>query len=310
MLDLKRLRILREVAVRASFSAAADALYVSQSAVSQQVAALEAEAGTQLLLRLRTGPVLTEAGELLVAHADAAIARLEQAERELADLAGLGAGELRLISFPSASATVVTAAASEFRRRHPAIRLSLTEGDPEDSIPELKRGGHDLAVAYDFELHPFEADRDLELRPLLTEEMHIALPRDHALAGRSTIELAELASDAWLCGTTNGSCRELTIRSCQRAGFDPDVSFESNDYNVIQSLVAAGMGVTLLPDLALAAPNPGLVVVRVAPEPPVRRIWAVTLAAGSRSRGSEAMLEVLSEVCAEFLAPAPAEAAA
>ena len=179
MLDLKRLRVLREVAERASFSAAAEALYVSQSAVSQQVTALEAETGTQLLLRLRSGPVLTDAGELLVCHADAAIARLEQAERELAELDGLAGGELRLISFPSASATVVTAAASVFRDRHPEIRLSLTEGDPEDSIPQLKRGAHDLAVLYDFELHPFESDRDLELRPLLTEEMHVALPPDH-----------------------------------------------------------------------------------------------------------------------------------
>lgn len=305
MLDLKRLRVLREVAASGSFSGAAESLFVSQSAVSQQISALEAEAGVQLLLRLRTGPVLTEAGELLVAHADAAIARLEQAERELADLSGLGAGELRLISFPSASATVVTAATAAFRRQHPEIRLSLTEGDPEDAIPELKRGGHDLAVVYDFELHPFEPDRDLDLRPLLTEQMHVALPLDHPLADRESMELERLADESWLCGASNGSCRELTIRSCQRAGFEPDVSFESDDYNVMQSLVAAGMGVTLLPDLALGTPHQGVRIIPVAPKPPVRRVWAATLVAGSRSRATESMLEVLAEISAGFAARAP-----
>lgn len=309
MLDLKRLRVLREVAAQGSFSAAAESLYVSQSAVSQQISALEAEAGTQLLVRLRGGPVLTDAGELLVCHADAAIARLEQAERELGELSGLHSGELRLISFPSASATVVTAAASAFRTLHPDLRLSLTEGDPEISIPQLKRGGHDLAVVYDFELHPFEADRDLELTPLLTEEMHLALAADHPLATRPSLPLDELATEPWLCGTQDGSCRQLTIRSCQLAGFEPDVSFESNDYNVIQGLVAAGMGVTLLPDLALVSPHPGIVVLPVAPETPVRRVWAATLRAGSRSKATEAMVEVLAKVSAEFGVGRPALAA-
>ncbi len=306
MLDLKRLRVLRAVAEHGSFSAAAEALFVSQSAVSQQVTALEAETGTQLLLRLRGGPVLTDACSLLVCHADAAIARLDQAERELAELSGLATGELRLISFPSASATVVTAAASVFRDQHPEIRLSLTEGDPEDAIPQLKRGAHDLAVLYDFEVHPFEPDRDLELRPLLTEEMHVALPADHRLADSDGIRLEELAEEPWLCGTTNGSCRELTVRSAQRVGFEPDVTFESNDYHVLQSLVAAGMGVTLLPDLALVAPNPGVRVIEVLPEPPVRRVWAATLTAGSRSRATEAMLDVLERVSAEFAPKPPA----
>jgi DNA-binding transcriptional LysR family regulator len=306
MLDLKRLLVLREVVAHGSFSAAAEQLYVSQSAVSQQIAALEAETGEQLLLRLRSGPVLTDAGRLLVGHGDAAIARLEQAERELAELSGLGGGQLRLISFPSASATAVTAAASVFREHHPEIRLTLAEGDPEDSIPQLKRGAHDLAVVYDFELQPFEADRDLELRPLLTEEMRIALPSEHELAGSGALELARLADQPWLCGTTNGSCRELTVRSCRQAGFDPDVSFESNDYNVIQSLVAAGLGVSLLPDLAFTAPHPGIEIVDVLPEPPVRRVWAATLQAGSRSSATEAMLDVLAEVSAGFVARAPA----
>jgi DNA-binding transcriptional LysR family regulator len=297
MLDLKRLRVLREVAEQGSFSAAAESLFVSQSAVSQQIAALEAEVGVPLLVRLRTGPVLTEAGELLVSHADAAICRLEHAERELAELAGLETGEVRVASFPSASGTLVVTAASAFRRRHPEVKLSIAEGEPETSIPELKRGRHDLAVVYDFELTPFEEDRDLELAPLLAEQMHVIVPKDHRLAERANtgIRLEELESEPWLCGAGDGSCRNLTLRSCELAGFEPDVSFESNDYTVLQSLVAAGMGVTLLPDLALSSLNPGVTLIPVVPEPPVRRVWAATLQAGSRSAATEAMLEVLIE---------------
>jgi len=137
MLDLKRLRVLRAVAEHGSFSAAADELYVSQSAVSQQIANLEAEVGEPLVLRLRGGPVLTDAGRVLVAHAESAMARLEQAERDLASLSGLETGELRMVSFASASATVVTEAISRFRDAHPGIRISLTEAEPEEALPAL-----------------------------------------------------------------------------------------------------------------------------------------------------------------------------
>jgi DNA-binding transcriptional LysR family regulator len=301
MLDLKRLRVLREVAEQGSFSAAAETLFVSQSAISQQVAALEAEVGVPLLVRLRGGPVLTEAGELLVSHADAAICRLEQAERELQELSGLRSGELRLVSFSSASATIVTRAAGRFRAAFPDVRLSLSEADPEISIPRLKRGEYDVALVYDFEVHALEEDRDLVLTPLLVEEMHAALPPGHPLAGADSLRLEQLAEEQWLCGSTESSCRQLTLRSCQAAGFSPDVTYESNDYTVMQALVAAGMGVTLLPDLALLIPNPDVAVVEIAPEPPVRRVWACTLEAGARSQSTDAMLEILGAVSAEIV---------
>ncbi len=311
MLDLKRLRVLREVAEQGSFSAAAETLYVSQSAISQQIAALEAETGVPLLLRLRTGPTLTEAGELLVGHADAAICRLEEAERELAELSGLGSGEIRLISFPSANATIVATAGAAFRRLHPEVGLRIFEAEPEDALPRLKRGDSDLAVLYDFELSPFEEDRDLELTPLLTERMHAMLGADHPLASSTGgIRLEQLADEQWLCGTTEGSCRRLTMRSCEGAGFVPKIAYESDDYTVMQSLVAAGLGVTLIPDLAMAALNPGIRVLPLLPEPPVRRVWAATLVAGSRSSATEAMLAVLEAEAAGFRAELAAGVAA
>ena len=301
MLDLKRLRVLREVAERGSFSAAASSLYVSQSAISQQITALEAEVGSQLLLRLRTGPVLTDAGSLLVGHAEAAMARLEQAERDLDQLSGKGAGELRLISFPSASVTILSRAVKHFQDRFPGVSLSLSEGDPEDSLPELKRGAADLVIAYDFEIASIGSDGDLILNHLLDEEMHVALPSDHPLADASSIRLEQLADESWLCGTGDGSCRRLTVGSCERAGFQPNIHYESDDYAVMQAFIAQGMGVTLLPDLALLTRHPGVAIVDVAPEPPVRRIWAVTLGAGSRSNATDAMIEVLSEISSEIL---------
>lgn len=298
MLDLKRLRVLREVAEQGSFSAAADSLYVSQSAISQQVSALEAEVGTALLLRLRSGPVLTDSGRLLVSHADAAICRLEQAERELAELSGMGSGELRLVSFSSASATVVATAASQFSELHPDVRLTLAEEEPEASIARLKRGEFDIALAFDFELYPFDRDLDLAMTHLLDEQMHVALPPNHPLAGRSSLRLEELSGDPWLCGSSESSCRQLTLRSCERAGFTPDVAYESNDYTVMLALVNAGMGVTLVPDLALLIPSPDVPMIEIDPEPPIRRVWAATLEAGSRSNATDAMVEILTEVSA------------
>ena len=192
MLDVKRLRILREVAQHGSFSAAADALYLSQSAVSQQVATLEREVGMKLFDRTREGPKLTDAGRVLVSHADAAIARLEEAERELAAIAGLEGGELRLASFPSASATVLTEAVSIFHRRYPRVRLSVMDAEPEDSLPRLRAGELDLALSFDYPSVPQPSERDLDRTLLLSESMYLALPRDHPLAALSVVPLAEL----------------------------------------------------------------------------------------------------------------------
>lgn len=300
MLDVRRLRILREVAHRGSFSGAADALYLSQSAVSQQVATLEQEIGLPLLERTRNGPTLTDAGERLVAHADAVLARLEEAERELTAVAGLRGGTVRLASFPSASATLVTEAVSEFGARHPEVELKLAEAEPEISLPELKRGEHDVVLVLDYESAEDPPDRDLERTLLLSEPMHVTLPREHRLADAAEVDLGELADETWLAGCGSGTCREHVIRACIDAGFDPRIGFESDDYWVLQGLVAAGLGVTLLPELALIARHPGIAVRPVAPTPPVRRIWAATLAAGSRSPATVEMVEILRETAGRF----------
>ncbi|MCD6015600.1 MAG: LysR family transcriptional regulator [Solirubrobacterales bacterium] len=300
MLDVKRLRLLREVALRGSFSAAADELYLSQSAVSQQIATLEREVGMKLLDRTREGPKLTDAGRVLVSHADAAIARLEEAERELAAIAGLEGGELRLASFPSASATLLTEAVSIFHQRHPKVRLSIADAEPEESLPRLRGGELDLALSFDYPTVPATEDRDLDRTLVLTESMHVALPERHALAKRPIVPLAELADQRWLCGSRPSSCGEVVLRACRDAGFEPKVGFESDDYHVMQGFISAGLGFTLLPDLALPTLRDDLVVRPTDPPAPERRVWAATRAEGARSPATEEMVAILVEVGAGF----------
>ncbi len=215
MLDVKRMRVLREVIARGSFSAAADSLHLSQSAVSQQVAALEKEVGMQLLERTSDGPKLTSAGETLMGHADAVICRLEEAERELTEIAGLEGGRVRVISFPSASATVLTRAivgcSARASRRS---SWSWGRGSPRTSIPPLRAGEYDIALGFDFSQHPHDLGRDLERELLLEESMWVALPPGHPLAASDVVKLSDLADEDWLCGRS-GSCREHVIRLCQ-----------------------------------------------------------------------------------------------
>jgi molybdate transport repressor ModE-like protein len=293
MLDVKRLRILRAVAEEGSFSAAADSLHLTQSAVSQQIAALEREAGATLVDRNRGHLRLTDPGEALVGHAEAVIARLDEAERELGEIAGLRSGRVRIASFPTAGATLLVRAVASFGRKHPGIDLQVTEAEPENSIPQLRAGEHDLVLVYDYANVPLTKDRDLESTLLLEERMQLALPKDHPLADRKTVAIEELAEEKWVIGTCAGSCSDNVKLACRRSGFEPTVSYESNDYQVHQALVAAGMGVSLVPELLLTGRHPGMKVVEIAPDPPLRRVWAMTRVSPARSRATDAMLEVL-----------------
>lgn len=300
MLDVRRLRILREVAEHGSFSAAADSLHLTQSAVSQQIAALEREAGATLLDRNRGNVRLTDPGEALVCHTDAVLARLDEAERELREIAGLRGGRLRMVSFPTAGATVVISAVAAFRRAHPDVDIQLAEAEPEVSIPELKAGDRDVALVYDYEAVPLAEDRDVERALLLEERMQLAIPKEHRLAGRKTVRLSDFAEETWVIGTCAATCRDNVKLACRRAGFEPKIGFESDDYQVHQSLVAAGLGISLVPELLLSGRHSGVAVVDIDPDAPVRRVWALTRPRETRSPAAQAMLEVLRAECDRF----------
>jgi DNA-binding transcriptional LysR family regulator len=298
MLDVRRMRVLREVIWRGSFSAAAEALHLSQSAVSQQIAVLEREVGMPLLERTSEGPKLTPVGEALMDHGDAVIARLEEAERELAQIAGLEGGRLRLASFPTASATLMTRALSLFRQRFPNIELEFQEDEPEDSFPSLKRGEFDLAVVFDYPMFPLEFGRDVESELIYEEPMRVALPPGHPLAAAKSVRIEDLADEEWLCGALPSSCRMQVLQLGRDAGYEPKISFQSEDYEVIKGFVAAGLGVTVLPELA--GGHPGIELRDVRGARPIRRIWAVTRESESRSPAAEQMLAILREVCRTY----------
>ena len=301
MLDVKRLRVLREVAAHGSFSAAAEALAYTQSAVSQQIAALEREAGTVLVDRNARGVKLTDAGEALVRHADAILARLADAEAELEAIAGLRGGRLRLVAFPSAGATLAPRAVAAFRERHPAVDITLIPGEPEDGIAALKGGETDIALLIE---SGFETCHDpaIERTPIMEDPMYALLPAGHPLAERRRLRLDDLRDDSWIMGPPVTTCpdSEILLRACQGAGFEPRIAFNSDDYLAIQGFVAAGMGVSLIPDLALLAVRDDVVVRQLRTRPPVRHIVAGTLAGGYCSPAKEAMLEILCEVGREF----------
>jgi molybdate transport repressor ModE-like protein len=300
MLDVRRMRVLREVAHQGSFSAAAEALSFTQSAVSQHVAALERETGTRLVERGPRGVRLTDAGRALVSHADAILARIEDAEEELAAIAGLREGRLRLASFQSAGATLMPRAIASFRDRHPGVELAMIEAEPDEATDRLHAGDIDLALVYDYEPIRSMLDGELDLTPLLEDPYDVILPKGHPLADRKTLRLTDLADEYWISSSDGGGCRRIHHRACQDAGFEPRVAFEADETLAAQALVAAGVGVTLHPRLALATVHPGVVVRQLPPNAMVRRIWAARPAGDYRSPACEAMLQILLDVAEEF----------
>ena len=290
------MRVLREVVSRRSFSAAADSLNYTQSAVSQAVARLEAETGATLVLRDRAGVRPTAAGAVLIEHAESILAQIEAAEADLEALLGLRAGRLRMASFPSAGATLMPLAIATFRARYPDIELSLAEGEPEDIAPRLRLGDIDLALLFHF---GDEQDRLLEglhSGPLLEDPLHAAIPDRHPLARSPGLALEDLRGQDWVQTSATSPCARYVVRSCLGAGFEPHVTFESDDYETVQGLVAAGVGVALVPRLALTRVRAGIVVRELAPASPSRTVLAATLPGAGAPPAARTMLLVLAEL--------------
>jgi molybdate transport repressor ModE-like protein len=255
MIEARHLRVLRAVSRTGSFSAAARDLGCSQPAVSQQMKALEASAGTPLLVRGAREMRLTEAGDVLVRHADGILAGLTAAEEEVAAIAGLRAGRVRLASFPSGSSTLVPSAVADMRARHPGTKVSLVEAEPPQSVELLRAGDCDITLAFRYVG---------------------VVPAGHPLAGRDgPAGIEELAQEQWIAGCPR--CRRHLVEVCERAGFTPRIDFATDDYPAVVGLVAAGLGVAVLPDLALEpVRQQGVAVVEVRPAVE-REVVALTL---------------------------------
>jgi DNA-binding transcriptional LysR family regulator len=318
MLNVNRLHILKEVAHRGSFSAAAQALSYTQSAVSQQIAALEAETEMTLLERHPRGVSLTAAGQTLVGHAESVLSDLDAAEAALAAIAGLRGGRLRMASFPTAGATLMPLAITTFRTRHPDVELTLAEGEPEQIVPRLKAGELDLALLFEFDDPGAGAREDSEVSTarqlrrvqLLEDPLYLALPCEHRLAKRRRLRLEDLRGEAWVQTSQASPCARHVVRLSHAAGFEPNVSFRSDDYQTVQGLVAAGVGVALIPELALSVVREDIAVRALSPRPPARRVIAATAAGARLLPAAPAMLSVLEEVASEYEALGTAQLAA
>ncbi|WP_340558767.1 LysR family transcriptional regulator [Streptomyces sp. GSL17-111] len=289
MLEARHLRVLRAVAAAGSYSAAARELGCTQPAVSQQMRALEQSVGTPLLYRAGRETRLTEAGEALARHGATVLAGLTAAEEEVAAIAGLRAGRVRLVSFPSASSTLLPGAVAALRTEHPGTRVSLVEAQPPGSVELLRAGDCDVALAYRY---PGSSDGaasgaaaarsapaaewdDLVVRPLLTDRLVGLLPEGHRLATGADVPFAALAEESWIAGCPR--CRRHLEDVCGAAGFAPRIDFATDDYPAVVGLVGAGLGVAVLPELAVESVRPkGVALVAVTPE--VRReVVALTL---------------------------------
>ena len=302
MLDVRRLRVLYEVGRRGSFSAAGDALGYTQPAISRQIALLERETGTTLIERGPSGARLTDAGELLARHAESILNCLQDAEGELDELLGLQAGRLRMSSLTSAASTIVPPAIIEFRKRLPAVELSVSMIDPAGVLAVLRSGEIDLAIVND-DTH-FDLP-DIETVHLFDEPLLMAMPEDHPLAAHQRVNLAEFAGDRWMLGTTT-SCPDANrfIQTCHASGFAPDIAFHNDDYSAILGFVAAGVGVAPVPEM-VARNAPKQVTIRPLGPVTLTRPIMASLPAGYRPRPATAMLEVLSEVAEKWVAERP-----
>jgi DNA-binding transcriptional LysR family regulator len=307
MLDVKQLRVLKEVSEHGSFSAAADALTYTQPAVSQQIAALEKQAGATLVNRGSRGVTLTDAGRALVEHAEVVIARLAAAEAELEAIAGVRGGRVRMSSFPTAGASLLPPAVALFTRRHPEVELTFVEQEPEEAVAMLRGAELELALVFEYRgLSQPEFDRlyeGIELRHLIDDPMYVAMPADHPAARKQRVRLGDFAEDVWIQNDTRGPCGRLHLAACVGAGFEPNIGYESDDYNVVQGLIAAGVGVSLLPALSLTNVREDIVVRSLGPRAPTRRIASAVLAGRYRSPAADAMLDILHEVADRFQLP-------
>lgn len=305
-MDLTRLRVLAAVAREGSVTGAARALHYAQPSVSHHLARLEAEVGVPLTERHGRGVRLTAAGRLLAARADEILGRVGAAREELDALVSLSAGRVRLAAFPSALATLVPDVVGRLAREHPGLGVGLVEAEPPEALDALRRGAVDVALVFEHDRSPLDTD-GLRAVPVLAEELFLVRsgadpypgahddtrndPKSEAAASSAEgpADLAPLADAAWIAGCER--CRADLVGRCERAGFTPRVAFETDDYVAVQALVASGVGVSLLPALALRAHRDPRVVVRPLPGA-ARRVLAVTY--GERpSPGATAVVEGL-----------------
>jgi DNA-binding transcriptional LysR family regulator len=287
--QLQSLQVFAAVARDGTITGAARTLRFTQSAVSRQIATLEAETGARLFDRLPRGVALTEEGRCLLAHAEAVLDRLDTAQRDLAAVRDGSAGRLRVGAFPTAVAALVPRALAAFRDAYPMVGLSLVEGLTPALLDRLRAGDADVAVVSAAPDQPMD-ETAVDLHHLLDERVLVAMPRTHRLARRRTVRLAELAADAFIAGSTDAE--HTLLRATLPPGFRPRIDIVAAEWTGKLGCVAAGLGVALVPALSIRATPADIALVRVHPDDAaVRRVYAAT---GAGRRPGTAVANLLS----------------
>ncbi|TNC21517.1 LysR family transcriptional regulator [Amycolatopsis alkalitolerans] len=280
MLDVHRLRLLRELSRHGTIAATARVCSLTPSAVSQQLSLLEKDVRTPLFIRDGRRLILTQAAEVLVEHAEEVLAALERASAGVAALTATVRGVLRIAAFPTAARALVPGAIARCRAEHPDLRVQLTERSVTEAITDLKAGHVDLALIYEYNLLPAVRDPGVESDLLVREPLLAALPATLPVPG-GPLRLDVLAGQPWIAAASDDELRKMLERACGLAGFAPRLDFTSSDYTVIFALVEAGLGVSLVPRLALESMSTDIQLRPVA-EPDLDRTVSVAVRAGSR----------------------------
>jgi DNA-binding transcriptional LysR family regulator len=293
MLDVRRLRTLREVALHGTIRAAAESLSFTPSAVSQQLTALEREVGCKLLERRGRSVHLTPAGRVLVERAEPILAQLADAEAEAKAVAGNGASPVRIASFASAAATIVAEAAAAGD-----LDAHIVEADPRVGLACLKAGEVDVAILWEYDFVPLRVSGAVELVPLFDDPIDVVMPRSHPAAGGPVVELADLADEPWINSTSASSCHPFLQRACVAAGFEPRIAAETVDHRTLHHLVASGVGLAVIPVLSQLDLPASLVAKPINTSPPKRRIHAAFRRASAADARVQLTLERLQRAAA------------
>ncbi|MGW3194095.1 LysR family transcriptional regulator [Streptomyces sp. NPDC001118] len=282
-MDLRRLTVLRELERRGSLARTAEALHLTPSAVSQQIAALAREFGAPLTEREGRGVRLTGQARILLGHAETIAAQLERARADLVAYGSGGRGQVTIGCFGSGILGLVPPALRALAGRLPRVRVDVVEAEPPDAFTALDAGRLDVVVAVDFAATPPHTDRRYTRTDLLTDRLDAALPEDHPLAARERVPLRELAAADWIVGAAGSCCGAVARAVCAAAGFTPDIRHPVNDWGALIALVEAGAGVALVPRLVRPLYERRRLAVRpVAGQPPSRNVFAAVRAGAER----------------------------
>ncbi|GAU70366.1 putative LysR family transcriptional regulator [Streptomyces sp. NBRC 110611] len=280
MLDLARLRALHAVSVHGSVGAAATALGYTPSAVSQQIAKLERETRTTLLERQGRGVVLTDAARQLAGTAEELLALVEQAETALEERRGRPAGRLLIAAFPTAARGLLPPVLARLAALHDDLDARLVEAEPHQSVDLVARGAVDLAVTHDWDIAPLPAPEGVERAALGDDPSEVAVTAGHPLARLAaerlggTLERADLAGERWICQPPGSVCHDWLVRTLRASGHEPFLAYQVTEYQTQLALVAAGLGIALIPRLG-RGPLPDNVVTLPLEPAPMRRLYAV-----------------------------------